>query len=253
MGELAGMAVVVGMAKEFLERDDPQGGLVGGGDDDGGGGLGFESFEPPSGAKAPAVPGLEAMEVELGPWGDEVVAASEGEGEESFGDDGADDVAAEVVGAGLAASVPEEAGARDHAAGFEGAAEDVPGSAGTGTVEGGHGRRGEGQGGGLGLVAPDPAASFLSFGLEPGALLGEAFAELVHHGEVLLGLCGLDVVADLDFDLGDLGLVEGFEVGELGLLGRGQDLRWRLLLEAFHGEFVGGFHDVRCDLGHDGA
>lgn len=95
------------------------------------------------------------------------------------------------------------------------------------------------------LLAADAAALFLLVGVEPCALLGEALAQLVHLGEVLLGLRGLDVVADLDFELGDLALVQGLEVGQLGLLGLGEDLAGGLSLQAFHREFVGGFHGAR--------
>ena len=72
-------------------------------------------------------PGLQAGEAELGVRRRQVVADRRREGEELGRDPGAHGVDAEVLGAGVAAAVPVEAGERVEIAGLECLAEDVLG------------------------------------------------------------------------------------------------------------------------------
>ena len=88
---------------------------------------GIDALQPAGGADAPAVAGLEAGEAVLRHGGGEIVAEALGGGEKLRRDDAADGVHAEIVRAGVAAAVAEEAGHGLAAAGGEGLAEDVLG------------------------------------------------------------------------------------------------------------------------------
>jgi hypothetical protein len=102
-----------------------EGGFVGGLEDDLGGEAVFPGFFPSGGAEAPLVAGVEAGETVIGHGGGEVVAVGFGEGEEVFGDAGADGVAAGVFGAGGTGAVAVETGEGVDGAGLEFGAEDV--------------------------------------------------------------------------------------------------------------------------------
>src|SRR5690606_26480181 len=85
------------------------------------------SLEPARRAQAPAVAGHEAGEAELRLRGRQVVAAEAGEPEERRRDLDTYSVRAHVLGAGVAAAVPKEAGQRALAACLERLAEHVDG------------------------------------------------------------------------------------------------------------------------------
>ena len=85
----------------------------------------LERLRPALGDDAPAVAGLEAREQPLRLRGHEVVPARAGEREELLGHDRADDVDADVAGAGPAVAVAIEPGHRVERARLEIAAEDV--------------------------------------------------------------------------------------------------------------------------------
>jgi hypothetical protein len=114
-----------GVLQEDFEGDDFERGLVRGLEDDGAGRAVALHLEPTGGADAPAVAGLQAGKAVLRHGGGEIVAEALGGSEELGGDDAADGVDAEVVGAGGAATVAVEAGEGVHAAGLKGLAEDV--------------------------------------------------------------------------------------------------------------------------------
>jgi hypothetical protein len=114
-----------GVLEEDIEGDDIEGVLVGGFEDDGAGSAGALDLEPSGGADAPAVACLEAGKAVLGHGRGEIVAETGGLGQEGVGDDAADGVHAEIVRAGVAAAIAEEAGEGVGAAGFQGLAEDV--------------------------------------------------------------------------------------------------------------------------------
>ncbi len=71
-----------------------------------------ERFFPAPNAQAPPVARAKAGETETRDGSNEVVAACAGEGEELVGHDGAHEVQAGVVLAGVAAAVAEKAGER---------------------------------------------------------------------------------------------------------------------------------------------
>src|SRR6516164_1718081 len=87
---------------------------------------GLECFLPAGRAQAPAVAGLQSCEAEFRHWRGKVVPAPLGEFEKLIRHDGADGVAAEVLGACVAAAVTEKAGEGLHRTLFELPAEDVP-------------------------------------------------------------------------------------------------------------------------------
>jgi hypothetical protein len=110
--------------QEF-EGDDLEGCLVGSFEDDGARGSGLLDLEPAGGTYAPTVAGLESCEAVLRHGRAEVVAEGLGGGEEGRIDEAANGVDAEVVGAGLAAAGPVEAGHGFAAAGVERLAENI--------------------------------------------------------------------------------------------------------------------------------
>jgi hypothetical protein len=116
-----------GILDEGLEGDDGESGLVGGFEDDGTGCSGLLDLKPASGADAPTIAGLEAGESVLRHGGVEVVAELAGDAEEVFGDNAADGVDAEVVGASVTAAIAVEASHGFAAAGFERLAENIAG------------------------------------------------------------------------------------------------------------------------------
>jgi hypothetical protein len=108
-----------------LERDDPEGVLVGGFKDDGAGGSGLLDLQPAAGTDAPVIAGFKAGKTKLRHRGAEIVAESLGGLEERSIDDAADCVDAVVVGAGLAAAGAVEAGHRLATADIKRLAEDI--------------------------------------------------------------------------------------------------------------------------------
>src|SRR5207249_3244976 len=84
-----------------------------------------EGLLPARRAQAPPVAGPEAREAVLRVWGAEVIASSGGELEELGGHLRAHDVHADILGPGVAASIPKEARERVEPAGRELTAEDV--------------------------------------------------------------------------------------------------------------------------------
>ena len=79
------------------------------GQPDFGGHAGIERFFPAGRAQTPAIAGLEAGKVPLGPRGNEIVAVGQRKGEEIVADFDADCVDAEVFRTGVAASIAIEA------------------------------------------------------------------------------------------------------------------------------------------------
>ena len=114
------------MLAKGIERDDLQRPLVGRGEDDEGRRPILVGAQPVGRGHAPAVARLQAGEAVERHGGDQVVADPALVLEELGGDDRADRVAAEVLGAGVAAAVAEEPGDGVVAAGLQRAAEDVP-------------------------------------------------------------------------------------------------------------------------------
>src|SRR5262245_30246850 len=98
------------------ERNDGQGALMRRGQDDGGGDVAFEEFEPARSADAPAIARLQTGKLVLGPRGGEVVADLAALFEKLVGHLDANRVAADVLLAGVAMAVAEEAGARGEGA-----------------------------------------------------------------------------------------------------------------------------------------
>lgn len=88
---------------------------------------GGQRLEPPIGADAPPVAGLEPGEADRGLGRREIVAVRPAEVEELLGDLGADHVGTEILGTGVATAVSVKTGERSVAAGLEGSAEDVGG------------------------------------------------------------------------------------------------------------------------------
>ena len=115
------------MLLEFLEGDELKGGDVGGFEDDGAGFAGFEGLFPAGDADAPAVARVQAGEGPLGAGGDEIVSDFDLVLEELLGQDGADEVQAAVLRAGVAAAVAVEAGEGCGGAVLEFGSEDVLG------------------------------------------------------------------------------------------------------------------------------
>jgi len=114
-----------GVLPERLEGNDLQGPLVRRGQHHVGRGPVVMGPQPVRGRHAPAVPGHEPGEVELGDRGDQVVADLALVLQELSGDHRADRVAAEVLRPGGAAPVPVEPGHRVAAAWLQLAAEHV--------------------------------------------------------------------------------------------------------------------------------
>src|SRR5512135_2922770 len=114
--------------REFLERRERnhcQRFLVRRREDDRRRDAGFEGLPPRGRAHAPAIARLQPGKSELGHRRDEVVPLSARELEERRGHLRADDVKAEVLRAGIAATVPKESGARRRRAWREDAAKHV--------------------------------------------------------------------------------------------------------------------------------
>src|ERR1019366_4591805 len=86
---------------------------------------GVQRLLPARGAQAPAVVGLQAGETELGHRRREVVALRLAERQELGGHHHADGVAADILAAGVAAAVAEEAGHWADRAGVELAAQHI--------------------------------------------------------------------------------------------------------------------------------
>ncbi len=81
--------------------------------------------------------------------------------------------------------------------------------------------------------------------LQSGNLAPFLLFQLRHFVEIL-GLHGLgDEIAEEDLLLRHLGLVEGVDLGQLRFLFVCQGSLGPVLIETFHGEFVGGFHALR--------
>src|SRR5579871_675037 len=110
---------------EHVERDARKRSLVRGGEHDERGDALLVRVQPRVSGHAPAIAGGEAGKPVLGHRRAQVVADAQLELEELRGHHGADRVAAEITGAGSAASVTVEAGERVQAAGLERPAEDV--------------------------------------------------------------------------------------------------------------------------------
>lgn len=98
--------------------------------------------------------------------------------------------------------------------------------------------------------SPSPSPSlahqillFLAFLGESAAFGASLFVELGQGLVVTLGDGFSDPVVQEKFALGDLGLVDGIELGEAGFLFGGELGGRRLFGQPFHGEFVGGFHE----------
>ena len=85
-----------------------EGAFVRGAEDHGSGDLLLEQFQPAGGADTPAIPGLQARKVVLGPRRREIVSDPEARREEDVGDFHADGVAADIFLAGVAVAVAKE-------------------------------------------------------------------------------------------------------------------------------------------------
>src|SRR5438067_733560 len=116
---------------ERLQRHDVQGPLMGGGQHHGRGDAVAVGPQPVGRGHAPAVPGHQPGEGELGDRGAEVVADPALVVEELGGHHGADRVTAPVLRPGVAAAVPVEAGDRVRAARLQLAAQHIPGAHGS--------------------------------------------------------------------------------------------------------------------------
>ena len=92
------------------------------------------------------------------------------------------------------------------------------------------------------LAFPDTLLLFLQFSLEPGAVVGQLCPELIRLLVLAMALGLGDFVLQGKFALSDFGCVLGIKFGEGGFLSGGKLDGWSLFLQAFHGEFVGGFH-----------
>src|ERR1043165_9477906 len=99
-----------GVLLEVFERHDVEGDGVRGLEHDLGRSAGIERLLPAAGAQAPAIARLEAGKAVLRHGSREVVALGLGEGEELGGHDHTDRMQADILAAGVAATVTIEAG-----------------------------------------------------------------------------------------------------------------------------------------------
>ena len=107
------------MTLEIIEVDEFQRGDVGGFKVDGWRDTGIEGFLPAQHTQAPLVAGLEAGEVIFWVRRDQVIAHHLGENQKILGHAGTHGVNADIICAGVAAAIAEEAGERVIAAIFQ--------------------------------------------------------------------------------------------------------------------------------------
>lgn len=98
------------MVEESLLADVAKGLGMGGLRKDRRGNTGVKGLLPSVSAEAPAIPGLESWEVQVGVRGLKVVASRASEGQKFLGYLGADHMDAAILGVGVAGSVAEPAG-----------------------------------------------------------------------------------------------------------------------------------------------
>lgn len=99
------------------------------------------------------------------------------------------------------------------------------------------------------LASPDLLFLVLPLLLQAGNLAALLFFQFDQLAKIPGGASFGDEIAQKDFLLGDLGLVERVNFGQLLFLRVGQRNAGAVLAEAFHGEFVGGFHALRKFVG----
>jgi hypothetical protein len=114
-----------GELQQDVEGDDLERGLVGGFKHDGAGCSCLVNLKPSAGADAPAIALLEPWEAVLRHGCGEIVAQPRRGCEELLCDDAADGVNAEIVGAGVAASIAKKTGDGVCAASFQRLAEHI--------------------------------------------------------------------------------------------------------------------------------
>jgi hypothetical protein len=102
-----------------------EGGFVGGFQNHTGGAACIEGIAPTAGTETPAIAGFEAGESVA--WGGQIVALVAGVGKKRRSDLGANHVNTEILGAGFAAAVAQEAGHGIGATGLELGAENIAG------------------------------------------------------------------------------------------------------------------------------